>query len=667
MNDLIEIDRQKLEKINAFVGHSFDEQDKIVVRAFLDYFDTLRKNSGLDFSWEHAEEAQTTAISKKVKEKIQGKNLFIGIFTLKERVIKNHLLKKGNLFNSNQLMSDEKNYEWKTSDWVVQELGYCLGKDMSVIILMEKGLRAFSGLQADHEFIEFDRENPSQCFQRMLQQIGSINYSTSNDDAQIEENNVSIELLVDDAPKKENKQKDWKNPDNDWDYWDYWVALFFALKDKDKATEHKVYSAYISKNDDDISKIKNWEADLLLLKQTHLNESAIQPIKALIKSNPSIKDLHNKLAKAYANYDSYSLAFEESEKTLTASKDLIIDDLISTVNYLRKHSGDKAGANYLRKYLTKIPENLDDKFKFLQISAELHKTDFPNIYFAFCEAALALKPDDESLRFDLAFKYSELDLFKLSAFHYKILVETSPSENNWNNLGVAYSNLNIISKSIAAYIKSSDLEGTLAKSNLANKLLSVGFADQALELCKEAMKKDSFDKRITTSLESINEKLDADQKGVASIKEDTKLLREFSISFAKALISVTTNIKVGFYKYKDCDLKVSLSGNKFEAYGVYEREIRTEGLGLAVLYGTQSTDKKKIESHKISIIGEVQGDGIVAKLHKKSENQSLLNSEQTKDLSLYYSSLEQCFYVTEFGTGNNQNEVYKLTFISDIE
>ena len=145
-----------MENINAFVGHSFDDSDKEIVRIFIDYFTTLSKSTGLNFLWDHAEEAQTMAISQKVKDKIIGKNLFIGIFTKKERVIKDHLLVKGMLINSKNLMSDESNFEWKTSDWVLQELGYCLGKDMSAIILLEKGSRSISGLQADHEYIEFD-------------------------------------------------------------------------------------------------------------------------------------------------------------------------------------------------------------------------------------------------------------------------------------------------------------------------------------------------------------------------------------------------------------------------------------------------------------------------------------------------------------------------------
>lgn len=653
-----------MENINAFVGHSFDDSDKEIVRVFNDYFTTLSKSAGLNFFWDHAEEAQTMAISKKVKEKITGKNLFIGIFTKKERVIKDYLLVKGWLLNTNKLMSDESNYEWKTSDWVLQELGYCLGKDMSAIILLEKGVRPISGLQADHEYIEFDRSNPTLSFEKLLQQISSTSYKTSSDEALAEDSNVSSEEQADVNSSKKNNITDWKNPELSWDDFDYWVGLFIAVSDKDKDTEHKIYSAYIKKYDGKLSQIAIWEADYLLLKQKHLNESAIAPIKTLIEDNPTVIDLYGKLAKAYEGFNSYDLAFEASEIALISTQEFKMDNLVQAVDLLKKHKGSEFARNYLRQYLYKIPDNQNDKCKFFTLYGKLYKEDFPNVFFSLSEAALAIQPDDSSLRFDLAYKYSELDLFKLSTYHYKILAQTSPSDNNWNNLGVAYGNLNINTKSIDAYIKSSNLEGTLAKSNLANKLLSIGFAQQAMDLCKQAMTKDNYDKRVTASLEAVNEKLEADDKLDALISEDTKLAREFSISFAKAIANTTTNIKAGLYKYKDCNLDVTISGNQFVAYGVYEKEISTTGFGIGLLAASLSQSSKKIEHHKITLVGEIQGDGIIAKINKESDNKTLLGGiESSKDASIYYSKDEQCFYVAEFSSMNEQIVTYKISLI----
>lgn len=72
--------------LKAFVGHSFNEADREIVRSFLDFFGKV-VNMGIGFTWEHAESAEPKELSLKVKKKMEGKNLFIGICTPRESVI----------------------------------------------------------------------------------------------------------------------------------------------------------------------------------------------------------------------------------------------------------------------------------------------------------------------------------------------------------------------------------------------------------------------------------------------------------------------------------------------------------------------------------------------------------------------------------------------------
>ena len=67
-----------MNKIAAFVGHSFSENDEGVIMKFTDFFETI-KELGIDFSWDHATKAEPIELSRKVREKMAGKNLFIGI------------------------------------------------------------------------------------------------------------------------------------------------------------------------------------------------------------------------------------------------------------------------------------------------------------------------------------------------------------------------------------------------------------------------------------------------------------------------------------------------------------------------------------------------------------------------------------------------------------
>ncbi|MDA1107970.1 MAG: hypothetical protein O2845_06320 [Proteobacteria bacterium] len=108
-------------ELNAFVGHSFTEDDAAVVRKFLDYFDQIKK-FGISFEWDHAKAAEPRELAAKVLALIQGKNLFIGICTKKERGVGPGSLQRG-WFNKSILKGSEVDFSWKTSDWIIQEIG----------------------------------------------------------------------------------------------------------------------------------------------------------------------------------------------------------------------------------------------------------------------------------------------------------------------------------------------------------------------------------------------------------------------------------------------------------------------------------------------------------------------------------------------------------------
>jgi len=81
-------------KIAAFIGHSFADANKDVVREFLEFFNHV-KDTLDDFTWEHAEPAEPKVLSEKVKNLTTDKNIFIGICTAKEKVIASEELKQG--------------------------------------------------------------------------------------------------------------------------------------------------------------------------------------------------------------------------------------------------------------------------------------------------------------------------------------------------------------------------------------------------------------------------------------------------------------------------------------------------------------------------------------------------------------------------------------------
>jgi hypothetical protein len=72
-----------MSNVNAFVGHSFTDNDKAIVDVFLELLTTFKETRN-DFTWEHALKAESRELAAKVLEKIEDKNTFIGICTRKE-------------------------------------------------------------------------------------------------------------------------------------------------------------------------------------------------------------------------------------------------------------------------------------------------------------------------------------------------------------------------------------------------------------------------------------------------------------------------------------------------------------------------------------------------------------------------------------------------------
>jgi len=83
------------------------------------------------------EKPKADAVSKKVKGRIDSCDVFLGIFTRRDKL--------------------EGKDEWATSSWVVDEKAYAIAQNRKLVILREAGVNSIGGIQGDYEYIEFDR------------------------------------------------------------------------------------------------------------------------------------------------------------------------------------------------------------------------------------------------------------------------------------------------------------------------------------------------------------------------------------------------------------------------------------------------------------------------------------------------------------------------------
>jgi len=645
-----------MKKTVAFVGHSFEEGDRELIRSFLDFFDALKK-SDFNFDWDHAEDAKAIDTSQKVKEKMKHKTLFIGICTKKEQVIRHRPTK---WIFPERLICKETDFEWKTSDWILQELGYSLGLGMNTILLLEDGIREIKGLHGTLEYINFDRLNPSLAFKKIVQQLSSIEGDKINQEQseQSEQTAKSDEVKNTESTEDKPSILDYQKPKEDWGYDKYIWAMHTAIWNNNNTAIHEInkfYEEFIGNDNPEL--LLKWKGECLLIKQIWNNESAIGELNFLIKDNPDNKDLHFYLAQALEKFKQEEKAYEEYIKALVDGSSWNIQFLTMTIRCLADYKGNEAAKQFMESNIKNIIEK--DRFLFIKVYSMLFKDDSPHIYCALLEAALNIKPDESSLRFDLAYKYSELKMKKLSIFHYKLLTSTSPSEASWNNLGIEYNNNSLPVKSINAFRNSEELDGTLAMSNISYRFINAGFEKEAREICDNALKIKDYDKRIPVTINSIEEKIEAENKAGETIYNEIKPDQDYLIKYAKSLVMPLLNDISGKCKSNECELEFSITDGKFEAHGSFEKEESIKGIGLVGLgfSANKKPQTKKITKHKITYQGSVRGcAGSIKILREKEINDyatfsSLLDpAKSNKEGMFYFDPSCNEFHVIELPT-----------------
>jgi len=133
---------------STFIGQSFADVDARVngtVRRFL-------KAYGLAVTTGEEPRAQT--VSSKVKARIDDADMFVGIFTRRDKLAKKE--------------------EWATSAWVIDEKAYALAKGKRLILLKEAGVNSVGGLQGDYEYLEFDRSELEDLLVRLLETLRAL-------------------------------------------------------------------------------------------------------------------------------------------------------------------------------------------------------------------------------------------------------------------------------------------------------------------------------------------------------------------------------------------------------------------------------------------------------------------------------------------------------------
>jgi len=222
----------------------------------------------------------------------------------------------------------------------------------------------------------------------------------------------------------------------------------------------------------------------------------------------------------------------------------------------------------------------------------------------------AFDPDDNDLRFELAYQHSESENYDLALLHYSSIPTEGRSLGSWNNLGVALQKFSLKGKAVHAFRQAEALGETLAMSNLANQLMSAGFYDEASKICANAFQVPNHHKNIEHSMKRLVELPDEEgEKETETIKE-ARPKSEFYKEFGRALCRNDIASLAGSWRGPLCVFQVEVTDTRFTAVGTYETP-RGASLGLALSSLAVSAPSKPIR-HRIQYKGVIRGHTIEA-------------------------------------------------------
>lgn len=581
-------------KISAFVAHSFEDEDKMLIDKFLRYLYSFRR---LGFEWEDAEEAESEGLANKVKAKMEGKNAFVGIFTKKypvDRWFKTRqnllnilikvvpcILKPKSLF---------RKIKYCASSWIFQESGYAICKKTRLLFLVEKGIIDIGGLQGDLEYVYFLREAPEECFVK----IGEIiNKWIAEEFEELEKPTTLVEL-----PKKSEKKPKVKKKDP---LYDIFITI---LVDKDIEKAEKLITKYMDGIKDPYERIESRAK--FLSSEIEVGLGKIEDLIKLSKENPKHPEPIALIGFQYGELGEFIEAGEFFLKAAEKESNDIekIKRICSaSENFGKARNYDKAFEIIINEL--KCPDLEDEcKFKLYGTMASIFemKKD-SDLQICFMEKALEINPFDDSLRFNLAYRYSEIGKEELALYHYKKVVSRNPSPSSWNNLGVSYANCNLNGKSIAAYKESKNLNETLAMANMAFRYIEAGFFEDAREILDEAVKIENYHPNIGEAKAKLEKLINEEKDKEKQILESYEPYGSFYRSYSKAFVDkeIGEGVLNGRWKTKHGEVEIKQTTNNFQGHGKYEE---VDKLTTAVL-GEKGKVYKKYRMIKLT--GSITG------------------------------------------------------------
>ncbi len=457
-------------RLSAFVGRSFLENDKQVWHDLRDLLDTLRP---IGFVYEDAKEAQVRSISEKVRGLVLRNDIYIGVLTRRYLIAdeRTFLQRCGTLFAS------AVPRRWTTSEWVVEEIGYALGKDKRVILLIEKGL-AFptTDLDADTEWIPFERENMAASYATLVSMINNLIGKGIPASVVVAATDAPPAQVPDAPPAPVNSFPEQLN------------ALRKAASDGESAEADRIQDELVGSEEDPETK-KLMTTFLLAERARRSDGLAMGRLNARFDQSPGDFDALISLAAVYASFGEHGKAegiFARSASHIDPT--LKITFAVHQAATLRRGGKPEEAIRMLREHLSAHPSEEDRLTIWSALAYAAEDLKGKDLETSFLEKVVEIEPTNHDRRFRLAWLYSDAHREKAAAYHYDIVVRKAGWESARNNLAVAYGVLDLKAAQVEQFLQVMD-KHDLSKANVAELYGDSGFVTIAESYAKDVLQR----------------------------------------------------------------------------------------------------------------------------------------------------------------------------------
>ena len=602
-------------EIRAFVGHSFTEHDEAVVDVFLKFFATVQ--NALSFSWVSALPAEPTELAAKVLKLLEDRNVFIAICTKKQRSIAPDQLSP-TPFRRGFLKGRTEQFVWKTSDWIIQEIGLAIGRGLRIILLLETGVAKPGGLQGDVEYIEFSRHTPQACFTKILEMLTALLPKVTSPAAPIPDPRSAP--AEDERTAEELQAADWWRPTPEWTQERYDFVLMHLIGTGDVEKLQILNEAYDKsgfKSDNDNA--ARWEALTAFYRLLMGTDGTIAQLRVLAAANPESAAVQEQFANGLVFIGEEQTAAREFEKaaakTQTAEKQQML--LSQSARAFAKAKQDGESSRVIAKMRATAEDRPGLEPYILRTLAELSRErgdtsgSLPPL-----ERLLELVPDDFDARFSLAYAHSQNSNDALALLHYTKIPERERGGATWNNLGVSSDAVGLPTRAVDAYRKAQNAKETLAMSNLASKFLKVGFLTEAVALCDEALRFENPHKNVGRTWTEAKELPDEENERLTKILAGATPISDFYRLLGRAEAKSQLDHLPPDWLAPEGAVTVEIKGSAFTAEGFYE----LHGLGgaLGSTFGIAPAPSA-VQKFRVAYRGTVRGRAIQGAVSRRPE------------------------------------------------